>query len=144
MRRFREWLQQGRPVLGAALLLLSLTSIAMLMIEGAGPPGKANVPTFRGADKLLHFGAHFWVAGLMYWGLVLQRHPANPRKRALWAAIAVLLIDATAGIGIEFVQLSVGGPHGRVFDWLDVAANIAGAAAGVAISYAGMALGNSQ
>ena len=129
MSRFREWLTQGRPVLGAALLFASVLSTGMLLYEGSGAPAAAGLPRFAGADKLLHFGAHFWVSTLMFWGLAFQRVPADTRKRLLIAALLVLTIDLSGGIAVEFIQSSVGSAHGRVFDGKDVAANALGTVA---------------
>ena len=134
MSRLREWICTGRPSLGAALLLVSAASIAMLLYEGSRAPAAAGLPSFRGADKVLHFGAHFWVSALMFWGLVFQRIPAALRPRILSSAVIVLAIDITAGIAVEGIQASLGASHGRVFDWKDVAANVLGAGAAVTIS----------
>lgn len=135
MKLLRDWLTQGRPALGAALLLVAGASIAMLLYEGSRAPAAAGLPSFRGADKVLHFGAHFWVSALMFWGLVLQRKPAETRRRILFAALATLAIDIPAGIAVEFIQSSLGSAHGREFDWKDVAANVLGALAAVGAGY---------
>lgn len=126
MKRLGEWLWQGRPALGAALLLLSVASISMLLVEGARAPASVGLPRFRGADKLLHFAAHFWVSLLMFWGLALQRRPQSTARRLVAAALLVLAVDVTAGIAIEYIQMTLGSSYGRVFDGKDVAANVLG------------------
>ncbi|MCB9934225.1 MAG: hypothetical protein H6840_00905 [Planctomycetes bacterium] len=126
-----------RPQLGVVLLALAGISIAMLLLEGAGAPAEAGLPAVRGLDKLLHFGAHFWVASLLFWGGLLLGRPLDfNRRRKLWTLL-VLLADSAAGLTIELVQLQLGATHGRVFDWKDVSANIAGMAAALAVGWAG-------
>ena len=136
MSRFREWLAEGRPKLGAALLFASVLSIAMLLYEGSGAPAATGLPRFAGADKLLHFAAHFWVSTLMFWGLAFQRVPVDARKRFVIAALIVLAVDLSGGIAVEFIQSSVGSAHGRVFDGKDVAANALGTVAALLVSLA--------
>lgn len=136
MNRLRAWLERGRPWLGAALLLAAGLSIAMLLYEGSRAPAAVGLPGFRGADKVLHFGAHFWVSALMYWGFALQRKPATPRTRIAVAVIVVLAIDVPAGVAVEYIQSSLGSAHGRVFDWKDVTANILGTVVAVTASLA--------
>jgi hypothetical protein len=120
----RDWLLQGRPRLGFALLALALASILMLLYEGSRPPADLGLPSFRGLDKLLHFGAHLWVSGLMFAGLVLLGRPAVPKPRVCVAALVVLAIDGLSGLSVELVQAA--GSNGRVFDWMDLAANLVG------------------
>jgi hypothetical protein len=115
-----------RPPLGVALLALAAVSICMLLLEGGGAPTQAGLPRVRGLDKLLHFGAHFWVASLLFWGGLLLGRPLDFKRRRNFWTLLVLVLDAAAGVGIELVQLYVGAAHGRVFDWKDVSANLAG------------------
>ncbi|MBZ0134928.1 MAG: VanZ family protein [Planctomycetes bacterium] len=105
----------------------------MLLFEGSRPPAAAGLPGFRGADKMLHFGAHFWVSALMFWGLAFQRRPRKRRSRMIAAATIVLALDLAAGIAVEYIQLFIGGAYGRVFDWNDVAANVLGASVALAL-----------
>lgn len=125
-----------RPQLGVALLALAAVSIALLLLEGSGAPAEAGLPRVRGLDKLLHFGAHFWVASLLFWGGLLLARPVDfHRRRTLWTLL-VLVLDAGAGIGIELVQRYAGASHGRVFDWKDVIANLAGTACALGAGWA--------
>lgn len=125
-----------RPQLGLALLVLAAVSIVMLLLEGSGAPAETGLPRVRGLDKLLHFGAHFWVASLLFWGGLLLGRPADfQHRRTLWTLL-VLVLDASAGVGIELVQLYAGAAHGRVFDWKDVSANLAGMAVALGIGWA--------
>ncbi len=125
-----------RPQLGLVLLVLAGASIAMLLLEGSGAPAEAGLPRVRGLDKLLHFGAHFWVASLLFWGGLLLGRPAEfHRRRTLWTLL-VLVLDAGAGIGIELVQRHAGASHGRVFDWKDVSANLAGMVVALGVGWA--------
>lgn len=125
-----QWLVTGRPRLAIALLALAALSIGMLLYEGSRAPADIGLPPLKGLDKLLHFAAHFWVSVLMFAGLMLLGRPAALRKRTLLAAVAVLLLDGLAGLAVELVQASLG--KGRVFDWKDLAANLAGTACALA------------
>jgi hypothetical protein len=120
----RHWLVDGRPRLAAALLVLACASILLLVYEGSRAPADLGLPSFRGLDKLLHFGAHLWVSSLMFAGLVLFGRPAAMRRRVLIATLAVLAVDGLAGLAVELVQAA--GDKGRVFDLKDLAANLAG------------------
>lgn len=124
-RRPRQWLIDGRPRLGLVFLAGAVASGVVLLAEGVGPGYPAGAP-FRHFDKLLHFGAHAWISALAYTGLVLLGRPASPRLRAWLAAVVVLVADGLTGITVEFVQYTLGAEHGRVFDWKDIAANLAG------------------
>lgn len=129
------WLLEGRPGRARGLLIGAATSIVLLVYEAAQPGAVANItPPIRHFDKVMHFGAHFWIALLAYWGLVLMGRPHEVRRRGWLFAGVVLLVDTAAGIGVELTQASLGAAHGRVFDWKDVIANIAGALAAVAAS----------
>lgn len=120
----RRWLAEGRPRLAVALLALAVVSMLMLLYEGSRPPAQLGLPSFRGLDKLLHFGAHLWVSSLLFAGLVLLARPRAFRLRLRLMALVVLLFDGLAGLGVELVQAGLG--PGRVFDWRDLAANLAG------------------
>jgi hypothetical protein len=119
-----DWLVTGRPKLAIALLALAGLSILMLLYEGSRAPADLGLPSFRGLDKLLHFGAHFWVSSLMFAGLILFGRPAGLRPRVWLAAAAVLLVDGLSGLMVELVQAHIA--TGRTFDWFDLAANLAG------------------
>jgi hypothetical protein len=127
----RHWLVAGRPRLAIALLVLAFASILMLLYEGSRAPADLGLPSFRGLDKVLHFGAHLWVSGLMFTGAVLFGRPPAMHRRLWVAALIVLAVDGLAGLGVELVQAA--GSQGRVFDWKDLAANIAGTVAAIAI-----------
>jgi hypothetical protein len=120
----RHWLVNGRPRLAVTLLVLACASILMLVYEGSRAPADLGLPSFRGLDKLLHFGAHLWVSGLLFAGLLLFGRPAAMRRRVLLAALTVLAVDGLAGLAVELVQAA--GDKGRVFDLKDLAANLAG------------------
>ena len=122
----RRWLHDGRPRLGLALLALAGVSIGMLLFEGAHPAATSGVAPFPHFDKLLHFMAHVWVAGLMFWGGVLSARPRPLSRRTwIWAA-SVLAFDALSGLLVELVQSWLGSHYGRQFDWKDLSANLAG------------------
>lgn len=124
----RQWLNDGRPWLGCFLIALAVISIAMLLFEGSRASASSGPAPFRHFDKVLHFGAHGWVAGLLFAGGMLLGRPGPVRKRAfVWAGL-VLLLDAAAGVAVEFTQKWLGAAHGRHFDWKDVTANVCGAA----------------
>ena len=133
--RRRHWLIDGRPRLACALLILAALSIGMLLFEGSRPAAASSgVAPFPHFDKVLHFGAHGWVAGLLFWGGYLLGRPQSLRMRApVWAGL-VLLVDGLAGVAVEFVQKWLGANYGRQFDWKDVTANVAGAAFAVGAS----------
>ena len=126
----RQWLASGRPRLAIALLVLAAASILMLLYEGARAPADLGLPTFRGLDKVLHFGAHLWVSALLFAGIVLFGRPAAIRTRLIVAALVVMAIDGLSGLAVELVQAY--GNQGRVFDWIDLAANLAGTLVAIA------------
>jgi VanZ family protein len=109
---------------GAAATVLAL----VLLVEGSRPashlPGAPQVAHF---DKLLHFGAHFVLASLLAWGALLWR-AGRLRERLGAACAGAVFADFTLGLGVEVSQYFFGRAHGRLFEWLDVAANTAGAA----------------
>lgn len=112
---------------GAAATLLAL----LLLLEGSRPasrlPGAPSVAHF---DKLLHFGAHFVLASLLAWGALLRRSWSfRKRLRAAW--LSALFADFALGLGVEVTQFVFGRAHGRQFEWLDVAANLVGAACAI-------------
>ena len=131
----QHWLAEGRPRLGLALLLLALLSMAMLLFEGARPAASVGLAPFRHFDKVLHFGAHGWVAGLLFAGGILLARPADLHRRLRVWAVTVLLLDGLAGVCVEFVQLWLGSRYGRQFDWKDVVANLCGASFAVFTGY---------
>ena len=130
----RRWLTEGRPQLGVALLALAAVSIGMLLFEGARAPAAFGAPPFRHFDKVMHFGAHGWVAGLLFWGGMLVGRPSEPARRVRTWAISVFVADALAGIAVEFVQRWLGAEYGRQFDLKDVLANVSGMCVALAIS----------
>ena len=112
---------------GAAATVLAL----VLLVEGSRPasrlPGAPSVAHF---DKLLHFGAHFVLASLLAWGALLWR--AGRLRKGLGAAcVGAFFADFALGLGVEATQYIFGRAHGRQFEWLDVAANSAGAACAI-------------
>ncbi|MCA8910568.1 MAG: hypothetical protein KDB82_02595 [Planctomycetes bacterium] len=122
----QHWLAEGRPRLGLALLLLAVLSMAMLLFEGARPAASAGLAPFPHFDKVLHFGAHCWVASLLFAGGMLLARPAGLRRRLRVWIVVVLLLDGLAGVAVEYVQLWLGARYGRQFDWKDVVANLSG------------------
>lgn len=102
------------PKLWSGLGWLLLGSV----IVGSLIPGPA-VPTHAINDKVLHAAAYFllmtWFAGLY--------------RRVLYPLIAVVL--AALGISLDVLQLLT---RTRSFDWLDIAMNCAGIAAGFTLS----------
>lgn len=129
------WLLEGRPGRARGLLIGAATSIVLLVYEASQPGGVAGLtPPIPHFDKIMHFGAHLWIALLAYWGLLLMRRPTDVRRSAWLIAGIVLTVDTIAGIGVELAQASLGAAHGRVFDWKDVIANVAGACTAVAAS----------
>jgi hypothetical protein len=130
----RARLTDGSPPFGIALIALAVVSIGMLLIDGARPASAVMAAPFPHFDKVLHLGAHGWSSGLLFWGGILFARPRNPRKRIrLWGPL-VLVVDATAGITVEFIQQWLGAQYGRHFDWKDIAANLTGTAIALAIS----------
>jgi hypothetical protein len=130
----RHWLVAGRPRLAIALLVLACASILMLLYEGSRAPADLGLPSFRGLDKLLHFGAHLWVSSLMFAGLLLFGRPAAIRRRVLLAALAVFTVDGLAGLAVEVVQAA--GDKGRMFDLKDLAANLVGTVVAIVLGAA--------
>lgn len=122
-RRFSEALTQGRPRAGLLLLCLAAVSIGALVLEGTQESMVTLVvkSPMAGFDKLLHAGAHFWIASLICWGLALLW----PGRAGIWAAVT-LVLDGAAGLATEYAQKWLGASHGRVFDMHDVGANVAG------------------
>jgi len=122
-QQFSNALTQGRPRAGLLLLCLAAVSIGALLLEGTQESVVTLVvkSPISGLDKLLHAGAHFWVASLICWGLALFR----PGKAAIWATVT-LVLDGAAGIATEYAQKWFGASHDRQFDLQDVGANLAG------------------
>ena len=127
----RQRLAAGQPRLAVFLLIGAAASVAMILYEGTRPavrlPGTQALE-FAGLDKLMHAAAHFWIASLLVWGLTLLRRPRLFRRRALLAGLLTIGLDGLFGLGVELVQLTIGARHGRQFEWLDLAANMAGTA----------------
>ena len=112
---------------GSAATVLAL----VLLVEGSRPPSRLpGVPHVAHVDKLLHFGAHLVLASLLAWGGLLWR-AGRFRKRLSAACIGALFADFALGLGVEVTQYVLGRAHGRQFEWLDVAANSAGAACAI-------------
>lgn len=99
-----------RIAAGLAVLALLAVSVALLL---PGREGPGRVPHL---DKLWHF--------LGFFGIVLPAAVAFPR-----AAWALALAAAAYGGAVELVQPMVG----RGAEWLDAAANLAGALVGAVL-----------
>lgn len=89
------------------------------VVVGSLIPGQV-VETVSISDKVLHAGAYF----------VLMVCFAGFYARDSYPVIAVVLV--ALGLGLDVLQLLT---ETRAFDWYDVAANGAGVAAGVALSW---------
>ncbi len=124
MTEARRWFN---PRLAAVMLLGAFVSAGMLLWDASRPSARLGGPKIPHFDKLLHFGAHFWLTSLLVWGVVL----ATRRLCVTRICVAALLTDFALGVAVEYVQKLLGAEHGRVFDWWDVAANTTGALAAV-------------
>lgn len=89
------------------------------VIVGSLIPGH-TIPKVIVSDKLLHAGMYFL---LMIWFAGLYR-----RSRHAWIALGLMLL----GLGLDLLQ---GMTSSRTFDLADVAANVTGILAALALSY---------
>lgn len=107
-------------------LLPALTLAAILWLTLApSPVDGLDVPLFEGADKVVHA----LMFGALAWALTVDRAVHRPRRPAPapWRAAALAALgSALAGGAIEIAQETMG--YGRTGDWLDFAADTAGAA----------------
>ena len=136
--RRRQWLIDGRPRLACALLILAALSIGMLLFEGSRPAAASSgVAPFPHFDKVLHFGAHGWVAGLLFWGGYLLGRPQSLRMRALvWAGL-VMASGLVANAGLErAVALAATDREAAIAYWASVE-TVADALGGGAGEFAG-------
>lgn len=85
-----------------------------------------TIPNF---DKLVHFTFYFVLAVLMYWGWLKQQSFSWLHKNT-W--LKILLIASAYGLLIEVLQKTL--TTDRHFEWLDEAADAAGAAVGLIAS----------
>jgi VanZ family protein len=93
----------------------------MVLAVLAGSLAPADmIGDYRISDKLMHAGAYF---ALMVWF-------AGFYRRGLHGLIALVLVALGAG-----VELAQAGLHTRQFDVLDMIANAAGIAIGLALSF---------
>lgn len=102
------------PKLWSALGWLLLGAV----VVGSLIPGSA-LEGINVSDKLRHAGAYF---SLMVWFAGIYR-------RGFYPAIALVLL--ALGLALDLLQLLT---STRTFDWLDVASNGAGIAAGLVLS----------
>jgi VanZ family protein len=89
------------------------------VIVGSLAPGNSLPTFFSFHDKVLHFAAYF-VLTLWFTGLY---------RRALYLAVAAVLFGL--GVALDMLQ---GLTATRSLDWYDVAADLLGISAGLAIS----------
>lgn len=134
MQALGRIIASGRPKFSAALLLCAFMLGAMLLFDatrpGAAVPGAPRIPHF---DKVAHFAAHFLLASLLCWALLLARPASIAMPKAAWlAALATLVIDLLLGAGVEWTQATLGQAHGRRAEAGDLAANALGALAACA------------
>lgn len=136
-RTWKHRLQAGNLPLGALLIVAGLSSLALLMWEGAGQsiahhiPNASSIPKL---DKLLHFAAHGAITFLLFWGGVLSTRLPDETKLLRRIAIVMLLADFAAGLLIEWVQLEYGYTAGRQFSWNDIISNSLGAFFAIVLS----------
>ncbi|KAA0210083.1 hypothetical protein EDM80_13485 [bacterium] len=134
MQALGRIIASGRPKFSAALLLCAFMLGAMLLFDATRPgvtvPGAPPIAHF---DKVAHFAAHFLLASLLCWALLLARPTRMAMPRAAWmAALAALVLDLVLGAGVEWTQATLGQVHGRRAEAGDLAANALGALAACA------------
>lgn len=99
-----------------------LTLGLILWLTLSPDPTGSQLPTFPGADKIVHalmFG--FLATVLMFdWQRLHAWHPL--KAPAIWALAA---ISALVGVAVEFAQRAM--DMGRAFEWTDMIADAAGA-----------------
>ncbi len=103
-----------------ALLLLLLACVSWQALK----PGDGSPPMFDGIDKLQHLGAFAALALVARCGLPL--HGVAGRRHGAQVAVALLVY----GGAIELVQTQI---PGRTASWADLAADLVGIAAGLAL-----------
>ncbi|KAL2258149.1 hypothetical protein VTK26DRAFT_8654 [Humicola hyalothermophila] len=104
------------PFAGIFLVLLLLAAYLGLTTHDAAPPIPLN-------DKVLHLLTFFLLTLAFYWVV------DTTRRRAL----NLTLLACTLGLGLGSEVLQALLPNGRAFDLLDVAANLVGSLAALAL-----------
>ncbi|HDZ90405.1 MAG TPA: hypothetical protein ENH37_06985 [Deltaproteobacteria bacterium] len=95
--------------------------VSIILVSYLSLTPRIQIPyEFSGADKLGHFLAYLWLAVLPFY--VFKR----PRSALMGALLMIVL-----GVGLEFAQIHV---PGRNFSLWDMAADCAGAVAGILVS----------
>ena len=107
----RGWLRDWGAALAWAVLIFVLSSRPTV-----------PVPMAHGVDKVFHFAAYLVLGSALAWG-------AARRGVLPWLAV---LMGAAYGASDELHQLLVPGRSATLLDWL---ADVAGATAGVALTY---------
>ena len=108
-------------------LAWTLLILLVCLIPGDNLPNSSFL-SFKGADKLIHFGLYLVLLILVGKGLVNYFNPSYSSNRIIVIAFLYCLF---LGIGIEFIQSVF--VAGRLGDFFDVLANAIGSSIGILI-----------
>jgi len=108
-------------------LAWTLLILLVCLMPGDNLPSSSFL-SFKGADKLIHFGLYLVLLILVGKGLVNYFKPSYSSNRIIVIAFLYCLF---LGIGIEFIQSVF--VAGRLGDFFDVLANAIGSSIGILI-----------
>lgn len=109
-----------------ALLIRPVPVLLLCVLSpGALYLGLGHVATPH--DKLLHFATFLVFTACFFWSF---------RVRSVRTVALLTLVVCTAGAGVGLEVLQLWAAPWRVFDWRDVACNVAGSALALAVSVA--------
>lgn len=103
---------------------ISLAFIAVVIyLSFFKPPSVPKLPLFPHADKVAHVGMYFVMSALLWW----EFRRSRTGQAAIWHAwIGAFLCPVLFSAAVELLQASLTTYRGG--DWLDLLANITGAA----------------